>query len=320
MRRGGVALLAALLGIAGVWAVAATAQGAYTWAGTWDTNFGPVTMDAAGDGTYPDYDGTLTGSVSGPEGRTNSGTWDQPTKSGTFVFDMTEAGWAFNGTYEDAGGGCVFPPCTWDGFCELGPCLANGPDVPEPCIEDRASCRFEIPFGFDLLSGPPSGTPERELPRRLLSATGETEGAKLLSETRASKFSDDLPSTGVLKMKTKYHQPGGGFERHRILFYIGDTGHFDRFDGGREKIATHMHVRRSNDENCPEGVTSYTTFEIRKVGATRKVVELEIRSTPNDASQRIPCLTDDENGVLHWKTGDFKSSRIDRPRLIGGGP
>ena len=62
-----------------------------TWAGTWDTDFGEMTLDAGGSGTRhavrPGSSGTIDGNV---DGRVNQGTWDQPGNphlSGKFKFD-----------------------------------------------------------------------------------------------------------------------------------------------------------------------------------------------------------------------------------------
>ena len=55
-------------------------------------------MDAGGDGSYPAYSGTIDGTISGAEGRTNTGTWQEPSSNGTYTFEMTSA-FGFQGTY-----------------------------------------------------------------------------------------------------------------------------------------------------------------------------------------------------------------------------
>src|ERR1019366_1924980 len=63
-----------------------------TWAGVWNSDFGPLTLDAGGSGSYTGFNpGTVTGSVSNgaATGEIDVGTWTQPgtpTKNGTFEF------------------------------------------------------------------------------------------------------------------------------------------------------------------------------------------------------------------------------------------
>ena len=69
--------------------------------------------------------GSISGGISGDEGRTNKGTWQESSTNGNYEFHMSESGRSFDGTYERSEGGCVFPPCDWDGQCISGPCLQN---------------------------------------------------------------------------------------------------------------------------------------------------------------------------------------------------
>ena len=317
MRRGGLALVAAVLGVAGVLAVAATAQAAYTWAGTWNSTFGPIYMDANGAGSYPDHSGTLSGGVSGLDGRTNSGTWDQPTKSGTYEFNMSEPGKGFTGTYEDTGGGCVFPPCTWDGTCTAGACLGNGPDPPPACDEGSVfGCRWAVPFGFDTRRGSPAKPPADELPRKLLSVQAETDGARLLSMERNPLFGE-WHATGSLIMRTVYREPGPGSDRRRIDFGVYPPGNHESTPGEEVKVTARLQVDHSTDPNCPMGVYGRMKLEARKRDSGDKVLKLTIDSVPNRDGDLIPCLFDRPLGELVWKTDDFRSFRIGRPTRIG---
>src|ERR1700687_3399774 len=75
--------------------------GGNTWAGVWKSDFGPLTLDAGGSGSYSgSTPGTVSGSVTG---NVDKGTWDQPAtpggvhKSGTFTFTMSSGGQSFTG-------------------------------------------------------------------------------------------------------------------------------------------------------------------------------------------------------------------------------
>jgi hypothetical protein len=127
MRHNGLAV-AAVLVAAGVGAVPAWA--AYTWEGRWSSTFGTIEMTASGSGTYPNC-GTISGGLSGDQGRTNKGTWQECSSNGKYEFHMSESGTSFTGTYtRGASDSCVFPPCTWEGTCVAGPCFLN---TASPC-------------------------------------------------------------------------------------------------------------------------------------------------------------------------------------------
>jgi hypothetical protein len=97
----------------------------YTWEGVWDTNFGRMTLDAGGSGSYEwEYPGTITGHV---QGNTLEGTWVQPgnQSKGTLTFTMSPGGRAFSGTWQYDSGGCGSHTCSWQGSCVSGACLQN---------------------------------------------------------------------------------------------------------------------------------------------------------------------------------------------------
>ena len=110
--------------------LAAPAWGAYTWEGRWSSTFGSIEMTASGSGTYPNC-GTISGGLSGDQGRTNKGTWQECASNGKYEFHMSASGTSFTGTYtRGTSDTCVSPPCTWDGNCVAGPCIEN---TSSPC-------------------------------------------------------------------------------------------------------------------------------------------------------------------------------------------
>lgn len=116
----------------------APAHAAYTWEGTWSSTFGEIKMTASGSGTYPNC-GTISGGLEGAEGRRNKGTWQECSSKGTYEFVMSGSGGSFDGTYAREGGGCVFPPCDWDGTCIAGPCTQNSAEEELPAKGERVT-------------------------------------------------------------------------------------------------------------------------------------------------------------------------------------
>jgi hypothetical protein len=100
-----------------------------TWEGDWNTDFGSMTLDAGGSGSYAGPPpGTLSGNV---DGNVDEGTWNQPgdpPKKGTFHFTMSGDGLSFTGDWAYDSGGCG-SACGWSGTCVDGPCLHNN-DAP----------------------------------------------------------------------------------------------------------------------------------------------------------------------------------------------
>ena len=139
-----------------------------TWAGTWDTDFGLMTLGAGGSGDYvsdfgPNSSGTITGEV---DGRVNKGKWKQPNSSGTFRFEMSGNGLSFTGDWQYDGGGCG-SSCGWNGDCVEGACLENDdppPSQPPPCGGSMARAAAKVcdlgklPFGSEWsVPGPSRG-------------------------------------------------------------------------------------------------------------------------------------------------------------------
>jgi hypothetical protein len=106
----------------------AAGAAANTWAGVWDTDFGDMTLDASGSGSYLGFTpGTIAGHVTGD---VNEGTWHQPgNRNGTFKFTLSADGRSFTGEWAYDGGGCG-SACGWSGACTAGACLQN--EVPPP--------------------------------------------------------------------------------------------------------------------------------------------------------------------------------------------
>ena len=303
------------LALAPVLVVAALVNGvpayaAYTWEGVWSSTFGDIKMSASGSGTYPG--GSISGGISGEEGRQNKGTWQESSTNGTYEFLMSESGRSFDGTYERTGGGCVFPPCDWDGQCISGPCRQNSAPEPGDACRGRSDCRYEVSFGFDLKRGLPARPSKSELPPKLVSIDAHTESARV--------FTFDPPPGGVdwsavgdLVMRTRYRDHGE-IDKRRIVFRMGIDGFYNR-SGNTLTVEAYLRPASSHDENC-EGVASIMTMEVRKRDSGEKDVELEMKSRLNRDDEVVPCLTDRERGVLRWTTNDFKSVRIGRPRLV----
>jgi hypothetical protein len=69
------------------------------FAGQWNTDYGPMTFAQNGSsvtGTYPNYSGTITGTVSG---NVLNGNWSDTSGTGTFVFTLSASGSSFTGTW-----------------------------------------------------------------------------------------------------------------------------------------------------------------------------------------------------------------------------
>ena len=321
MKRRGATVLATLLGTAGMWATAATAEAAYTWAGTWTTTVGgypyaDVVMDASGAGSYPGPS-TISGGISGIDGRTNSGTWTQPTKSGYYTFNMSESGLGFTGTYSDGESGtCSSPPCTWDGTCSSGACLGNGPEA-EPECEERSvfGCRWVIRFGFELRRGLPVSPLANELPRRLLAIDAETDGAKLLSQDRNPLFGE-WNTQGHLIMRTIYRERGPGNDRRKIHFQIDPAGSYER-EPGQIKLSTRLSVLESTDPKCPEHFVGRLRLKVRKLDGGGKAVKLIFDSIPDRNGDVFRCIYTNRFEELIWKTENFRRVRIGRPERVG---
>jgi hypothetical protein len=150
-----------------------------TWAGTWDTDFGEMTLNAGGAGSYT---GFSPGTVSGPaDGRVNEGTWYQPgdpPRSGPYKFTMSGNGLFFTGVWAYAQGGCG-SACGWNGECKAGACLKNDdppPTQPPPCGGSsiaRAAAKTcdlgKLPFGSEFsVPGPSRGETVNISPKPVL--------------------------------------------------------------------------------------------------------------------------------------------------------
>jgi hypothetical protein len=289
----------------------APAWAAYTWEGVWSSTFGDIKMDAGGAGTYPG--GTISGGITGEDGRTNKGTWQESSTNGNYEFHLSESGRAFDGTYERAGGGCVFPPCDWDGACISGPCRQNSAPERESCTRPR-ECQYEIRFGFDLRRGLPAEPPRRALAEDLVSVDAHTEGARLFSDEQKPEGGEFL-ATGDLEMATRYREDGE-MSRGRIIFRVGTIGYYDR---SPRQVSVDAHLRNvySTDPNCPMGADGFMQLEARKRDSGEKELKLVIATRPNSDDELIPCLeTNGSRSHLVWKTNDFKSFKIGRPRDV----
>jgi hypothetical protein len=82
-----------------------TSNSSAAWSGTWNTDFGPMTLNVSGNnvtGTYVANSGKLTGTISG---NTINGTWSElptyaaPDHAGDFQFTLSSAGGGFSGQW-----------------------------------------------------------------------------------------------------------------------------------------------------------------------------------------------------------------------------
>ncbi len=134
-----VAAALAILVLGSLAGAGATASN--TWAGVWNTDFGPMTLNAGGSGGYKGYSpGTISGTIK--PNRVLQGTWNQPgdpPKKGTFKFVMSSDGRSFTGAWAYSSGGCG-SACGWSGTCAQGACLKNGSGRGAPASRS-AACR-----------------------------------------------------------------------------------------------------------------------------------------------------------------------------------
>jgi hypothetical protein len=118
------------------------ASAANTWAGVWNTDFGKLTLDAGGSGSYEGFNpGTVSGTVTGD---VDKGTWHQPgdpPKNGTFTWTLSADGKSFSGSWAYDSGGCG-SACGWSGTCIEGACLKNSlaPPTPPPTEPPPTAC------------------------------------------------------------------------------------------------------------------------------------------------------------------------------------
>ena len=102
-----------------------------TWAGSWSTEFGPLTLTQTGakvEGSYTHDSGHVVGTVTGS---VFTGRWDEaPTRSGpkdagAVIFTLQSGGKSFTGRWSYDGDPTTFFT-TWNGTCTSGSCVQNG--------------------------------------------------------------------------------------------------------------------------------------------------------------------------------------------------
>ena len=124
-----VPILLALAGALTAAAIPSSSAGplANTWAGTWSTNFGKMTLRQTGntvEGNYTHRQGHLLGTVSG---RVLRGKWDHaptrvgPGDAGDFEFTLSVDGKSWTGRWRYASPGAAWGT-DWRGTCTGGPC------------------------------------------------------------------------------------------------------------------------------------------------------------------------------------------------------
>lgn len=102
-----------------------------TWAGTWNTNYGKMVLQAGGSGAYDYCDGKISGSASGNK---LTGTWTQKwpcggatEASGPFEFTLAANGKSWTGRWRYTSGG-DWHTNWYATSCAAGECLKNGED------------------------------------------------------------------------------------------------------------------------------------------------------------------------------------------------
>jgi hypothetical protein len=212
-----------------------------TWAGTWDTDFGDMTLDAGGSGTYKGSSSSSSGTIDGTvDGRVDQGKWDQPGPphlSGTFKFTMSGNGLFFTGDWEYDQGGCG-SACGWNGKCIDGPCLENddpAPAQPPRCgaasflaNTPRKPCHLgELPIGERVaVDMPEPGKTKNISPREIPPETYD-----LVLEILAEQEADRL----VAALAAKF----GGLEKAKDLIngcLIVVQGGFSELDDRGENL------------------------------------------------------------------------------------
>jgi hypothetical protein len=185
----------------------------YTWEGVWDTNFGRMTLDASGSGSYEwEYPGTITGHV---QGDTLEGTWVQPgnQSKGTLTFTMSSGGRGFTGEWQYDSGGCGSHTCRWRGSCIAGACLSN--KAPSSAASPSAPSS-------------PLACPLADLVVSVGTVSGEAAYRNGAGEWQPLKTGDRLPAnaevfTGVDSRLTLTFLDGGTFDMGELTQVLMDT-------------------------------------------------------------------------------------------------
>ncbi|MBK5306236.1 MAG: FecR domain-containing protein [Frankiaceae bacterium] len=193
-------------------AAQAVDEPAYTWEGVWNSDFGRLTLDASGSGSYEGFSpGTVTGELK--PGNVLEGTWSQPgnnpPKKGTLTFTMSFGGRSFSGEWHYDSGGCG-SACGWNGTCLEGPCLQNGASSPSPAASPSAAC------------------PLADLVVTVSRVSGEAAYREGAGEWQPLKQGDRLPAnsevfTGVDSGLTLVFLDGGSFEVGELTQILMET-------------------------------------------------------------------------------------------------
>jgi hypothetical protein len=123
----------------------------YTWGGTWqraevagDLILIQVGTTVTGHYTWNDGTGTVNGSVSGPDGTTLTGSFNETNYQGSFVLTLNRDGRSFSGSYTGKNkntNGPISGP--FNGTCVEGDCRNNGPSHDEVhVVAIQPDCQF----------------------------------------------------------------------------------------------------------------------------------------------------------------------------------
>ncbi len=278
-----------------------SAAAANTWAGTWDTTLGTMTLKESGRGSY---DGTSSGGSIGringaANGNVNEGTWtnDSTGESGPFAFELTESGQAFTGEYDFPEGGCAPGECRWDGACISGDCLFNS---------TAGNVTTEIEWEF-ALGDLPSRPRAKDLPKHIDGIDLSSRGASLIQRGANASFE----SGGRIRLRTSY-AAGPAVTDAAARIELGPDGDY-RKSSGEVAVATEGRVVRSDDPNCPDRAKVDFVLGAFKDDEGNKTVHLEMTQAPGDQGE--DCLTDRR---MAWSTKSFRTVKIGRPKEVAG--
>jgi hypothetical protein len=258
MRGIGVPLVAVALSAA----LAPAAQGANTWEGVWNTDFGRMTLDASGAGSYEGFSpGTIT--PNGPVGEVNEGIWDQggdPPRRGPYRFVLSGGGQSFTGTWSYEQGGCG-TACGWNGTCFSGACKENGVDggggggggcAARPLDLDffaagRAdSCPRVVKFSFATRA---DALPDKPDKSQLPPGTVELEASS--EDGRVSYGSEDYAASGTIRLDVADSDD----DEYFINLDVGAEGDYVR-NGDLRRVNFDAVVDQSSHPACDESTGS----------------------------------------------------------------
>jgi hypothetical protein len=250
-----------------------------TWSGTWDTNFGVMTLTQSGasiTGTYTYDSGKITGHVSG---NVATGTWSEapsyagPSDAGPFKWTLSSAGKSWSGQWTYAGGASGG---TWSGSCTGGTCLKNG-DAPE---DEAKTTRYRI-----------SVTAVNRIHSRI-------SGSGIVTKIERGR-SRSWRATGTLRHLDEYFTSAQD-ERLTLRIAAGTLTYGDSSDPYIRANLTFV-VAASNHKDCPVGARGLATVTGEIYGSQGE------RIGPAEVRLRV-CQSEHDHRYVNTKTYPVKVS------------